>query len=61
MQKYVNLIAFLWKLISKEHIVVIMEFLDWAQVEKYTYSVHYNSPETLQLHCMSVLLTMVYC
>ena len=31
MQKYVNLIAFLQKLISKEHVVVIMEFSDWVQ------------------------------
>ena len=34
MQKYVNLISFLPKLISKEHVVVIMEFPDWAQVKK---------------------------
>ena len=32
MPKFVNLIAFLWKLISKEHVVVIMEFPDWVQV-----------------------------
>ena len=25
MRKFVNMIAFLWKLISKEHVVVIME------------------------------------
>ena len=31
--KFVNLIAFLWKLISKEHVVVIIEFPDWVQVE----------------------------
>ena len=36
MQKYVSLIAFLWQLISKEHVVVIMEFPDWVQVIKYT-------------------------
>ena len=33
MPKFVNLIAFLWKLISKEHEVVIMEFPDWVQVK----------------------------
>ena len=31
--KFVNLIAFLQKLISKEHVVVIMEFPDWLQVK----------------------------
>ena len=37
MQKYVNLIAFLQILISKEHVVLIMEFPDWVLVkEKYT-------------------------
>ena len=35
MQKYVSLIAFLQKLISKEHVIVIMEFPDWVQVKKY--------------------------
>ena len=34
MPKYINLIAFLQKLISKEHVVVIMEFPDWVQVIK---------------------------
>ena len=34
MQKYVNLIAFLKKLISKEHVVVVMESPDWVQVKK---------------------------
>ena len=34
MQKYVDLIAFLEKLISKEHVVVIMKFPDWVQVKK---------------------------
>ena len=34
MQKYVNWIAFLQKLISKEHVVVIMEFPDRIQVKK---------------------------
>ena len=34
MPKYVNLIAFLQKLISKEHVAVIMEFPDWIQVKK---------------------------
>ena len=33
MPKFVNLIAFLKKLISKEHVVVIMEFPDWVQVK----------------------------
>ena len=33
MLKFVNLIAFLWKLISKEHVVVIKEFPDWVQVK----------------------------
>ena len=37
MQKYVNLIPFLQKLISKEHVVVIMEFSDWVQVLKKIY------------------------
>ena len=34
MPKFVNFIAFLYKLISKEHVVVIMEFPDWVQVRK---------------------------
>ena len=34
MQKYVNLIAFLYILISKEHVVVITEFPEWVQVLK---------------------------
>ena len=33
MLKFVNLIAFLQKLVSKEHVVVIMEFPDWVQVK----------------------------
>ena len=33
MPKFVNLIAFLQKLISKEHVFVIMEFPDWVQVK----------------------------
>ena len=33
MPKFVNLIAFLQKLISKEHVAVIMEFPDWMQVK----------------------------
>ena len=33
MPKFVNLTAFLQKLISKEHMVVIMEFPDWVQVK----------------------------
>ena len=33
MPKFVNFIAFLQKLISKEHIVVDMEFPDWVQVK----------------------------
>ena len=33
MTKFVNLIAFLQKLISKEHVVVIMELPDWVQVK----------------------------
>ena len=33
MPKFVNLIAFLQTLISKEHIVVIKEFPDWVQVK----------------------------
>ena len=33
MPKFVNLIAFLQKLILKEHVVVIMEFPDWVQVK----------------------------
>ena len=32
--KFVNLITFLQKLISKEHVVVIMEFPDWVQFIK---------------------------
>ena len=35
MQKYVNLIAFLQKLISKEHVIVIMESPDWDHLKKY--------------------------
>ena len=33
MPKFVNLIAVLKKLISKEHVVVIMKFPDWVQVK----------------------------
>ena len=33
MLKFVNLIAFLQKLILKEHVVVIIEFPDWVQVK----------------------------
>ena len=33
MLKFVSLIAVLQKLISKEHVVVIMEFPDWVQVK----------------------------
>ena len=33
MQKFVNLITFLQKLIAKEHVVAIMEFPDWVQVK----------------------------
>ena len=33
MPKFVSLIAFLYKLISEEHVVVIMEFPDWVQVK----------------------------
>ena len=33
MPKFVNLITSLQKLISKEHVVVIMEFPDWIQVK----------------------------
>ena len=33
MPKFVNLISFLEKLISKEQVVVIMEFPDWVQVK----------------------------
>ena len=43
MQKYVDLIAFLYKLISKEQAVVITEFPDWVQVkEEYTMAVSYH-------------------
>ena len=35
---FVNLIAFLYKLISKKHEVAIMEFPDWVQVKKIYYS-----------------------
>ena len=33
MPKFVNLIAFLYKLMPKEHAVVIVEFSDWVQVK----------------------------
>ena len=33
MPKFVNFIAFPYKLISKEHVVVIMELPDWVQVK----------------------------
>ena len=33
MQKYVNLMAVLEKLISKEHVVVLIEFPYWVQVK----------------------------
>ena len=36
MPKFVNLIAFLLKLISKEHVVVIMEFPDWFKLNENT-------------------------
>ena len=45
MQKYVNLIAFHWKLISKDHVVVIMEFPDWVQVK--IYITHFGCREDL--------------
>ena len=38
MQKFVHLIAFFQKLISKEHVIVIMEFPDWVQVKKIYYN-----------------------
>ena len=31
--KICQLIAFLWKLISKEHVIVIMEFPDWFKLK----------------------------
>ena len=37
MQKYVNLIASLQKLISEEHVFVIMEFSYWVQLKKILY------------------------
>ena len=37
MPKYVNLMASLWKLISKEHTVVIMGFENWVSVKKQLY------------------------
>ena len=33
MPKFVNLIDFFLKIISKEHVVVTMEFPDWVQVK----------------------------
>ena len=33
MPKFINLIGFLQKFISKEQVVVIMEFPDWVQVK----------------------------
>ena len=36
MPKFVNLMAFLQKLISKEHVVVIMEFPDWSSQNENT-------------------------
>ena len=35
MPKYVNLITFLLRLISKEHVVVITEFSDWVKIYIY--------------------------
>ena len=61
MQKYVNLIAFLWKLISTEHIVVIMHGIPRLGSSCKKYTTHYDSLETLQLHCMPVLRIIVYC
>ena len=42
MPKFVNLIAFLQKLISKEHVVVIMKFPDWGQVKMKILYKYYN-------------------
>ena len=39
MPKFVDLIVFLQKLISKEHVVVIIEFPDWVQVKKIHYMI----------------------
>ena len=33
MPKFISFIAFQKKLISKEHVVVIMEFPDWVKVK----------------------------
>ena len=38
MPKFVNLIAFLQKLISKEHVAVILEFPDWFKLKWKYYS-----------------------
>ena len=38
MPKYVNLMVYLQKLISQEHVVVIMEFSVCVQVKKIYYS-----------------------
>ena len=52
MPKFVNLIAFLQKLILKEHVVVIMEFPDWVQfkmkIQKMAYFPKYSTFFNLQ-------------
>ena len=48
MQKYVNMIALLYKLISKEHVIVIMEFPDWVQVK----NIYYSNTSTVHFPCI---------
>ena len=53
MQKFVSLITFLQKVISKKHVVVIMEFPNWVQVKMKIYTI--ETPEAqgrsrLRLH-----------
>ena len=56
MQKYVNLIVLLEKLISKEHVVVIMKFPDWVQVKK----IYYTQKLVLLIYTVSELNRKFY-
>ena len=60
MQKYVNLIAFLKKLISKEHIVVIMEIPDWVQVEKIYYTLRFSINFQIQILLPPCIMSVQY-
>ena len=51
MPKFVNLFAFLQKLISKEHVVVIIEFPDWFKLKWKYYTRKQNVTLYLRIEC----------